>query len=99
MPVAVHPTEASAAGKPWHESCGAARSLAGDGLSLLLATHDGALARHADRVVVLHEGRVQASGAPGELLGPPPWRPAWRGGLMPAVPVPALARMYSASLR
>lgn len=68
----------------------AARSLAGDGLSLLMATHDVALARHADRVVLLHEGRVQASGAPGELLGPPPRQPAWRRWLAPAVSSPAL---------
>ena len=72
----------------------AARSLASNGLSLLLATHDAALARHADRVVILHEGRVQASGAPGELLGPPSRLPAWWRWLAPPVSAPALARMH-----
>jgi len=67
----------------------AARSLASDGLSLLLATHDPALARHADRVVILHEGRVQALGAPGELLDPQPRQPAWRRWLVPVVSTPA----------
>jgi ABC-type histidine transport system ATPase subunit len=52
----------------------AARSLASDGLSLLLATHDPALALHAHRVVILHDGRVQAMGAPTEMLQRVPWR-------------------------
>lgn len=52
----------------------AARSLACDGLSLLLATQDPALALHAHRVVILHEGRVQAMGAPAEMLQLAPWR-------------------------
>ncbi|MFG6488011.1 ATP-binding cassette domain-containing protein [Roseateles sp. BYS78W] len=49
----------------------AARALASDGLALLLATHDPALARHADRIVFLHDGRVLESGPPAELLARP----------------------------
>jgi polar amino acid transport system ATP-binding protein len=49
----------------------AVRALACDGLALLLATHDLALARHADRVVFLHEGRVHEAGPSPELLARP----------------------------
>ncbi|MBM4396677.1 MAG: ABC transporter ATP-binding protein [Deltaproteobacteria bacterium] len=43
------------------------------GAAVLLATHDlGLAARLADRVVVLHRGRVAAAGTAAEVLGSPP---------------------------
>ncbi|NML93146.1 ABC transporter ATP-binding protein [Novosphingobium olei] len=47
------------------------RALAGEGRGVVLVLHDLALAmNHADRVVVLHEGRLAAQGAPADVLTP-----------------------------
>lgn len=47
------------------------RSLHGEGAGSVVVVHDWNLAaRLADRVVILASGRVQASGAPGEVLTP-----------------------------
>ncbi len=51
------------------------RSLAGHGRGVVLTIHDLALAaRIADRVVILHRGRVVADGAPEAALTPPTLR-------------------------
>ena len=45
------------------------RSLAGQGRTVVVATHDGEFTRDcAHRVVVLDEGRVTAEGAPADVL-------------------------------
>jgi ABC-type polar amino acid transport system ATPase subunit len=45
------------------------RSLSSDGTTILIATHDAAFARAcADRVLVLHDGRVVHDGRPGDVL-------------------------------
>lgn len=45
------------------------RSLVGEGLGALVVTHELNLAaRYADRVILLAEGRIQASGTPQEVL-------------------------------
>jgi iron complex transport system ATP-binding protein len=50
---------------------GLLRELADDGLAVLLVVHDLALAAAAaDRVVVVHDGRTEASGEPAEVLTP-----------------------------
>lgn len=43
------------------------------GATLVLVTHEMALARLADRVIVLHEGRITADGTPPEILPHLPW--------------------------
>ena len=49
------------------------QSLAADGMSILMVTHDLAQAVHVcDRVVLLN-GRVVADGAPDQLQNPEPW--------------------------
>jgi ABC-2 type transport system ATP-binding protein len=46
------------------------RSLAGSGVAVLLTTHDlDDVERCADRVAILHRGRIVAEGTPGELAG------------------------------
>jgi putative ABC transport system ATP-binding protein/macrolide transport system ATP-binding/permease protein/lipoprotein-releasing system ATP-binding protein len=45
------------------------------GTTLVLVTHDGALARYADRVVHLHAGRVEKEEAPATRVAPRPARP------------------------
>lgn len=45
------------------------RTLAGEGKAVLVAMHDLSLAlRYADRLVLLHEGRVAGDGPPAEIL-------------------------------
>jgi len=46
------------------------------GTTLILVTHEMALARSADRVIVLHEGRVTADGVPAEILPHLAWEAA-----------------------
>ncbi|MBN1922935.1 MAG: ATP-binding cassette domain-containing protein [Anaerolineae bacterium] len=46
------------------------------GTTLVCITHEMALARLADRVIVLHEGRITADGAPSEILPHLPWEVA-----------------------
>ncbi|MEO7997901.1 MAG: hypothetical protein ABI852_10680, partial [Gemmatimonadaceae bacterium] len=44
-------------------------TLRGDGVTVVLATHNLNLAaRYADSLVMMHEGRIVASGAPTEVL-------------------------------
>jgi iron complex transport system ATP-binding protein len=55
------------------------RGLREDGATILLVTHDLNLAaRYADRLVVLHDGRLAADGPPGEVLGRPLVERVWR---------------------
>lgn len=54
------------------------RDLAGQGLGVVLVLHDLAQAmNHADRVVVLHGGRVAADGAPDQVLTPALIKSVW----------------------
>ncbi len=46
------------------------------GTTLILVTHEMALAAVTDRVIVLHEGRITADGAPAEVLSHLPWEAA-----------------------
>jgi peptide/nickel transport system ATP-binding protein len=49
-----------------------ARLRAEEGMAMLLVSHDlASVARHADRIVVLNEGRVEESGPAAEILGNP----------------------------
>jgi ABC-2 type transport system ATP-binding protein len=60
------------------------RTLAANGAAVLLTTHDlGDVERCADRVAILHGGRIVAEGLPGELAGGAGLR------LRPATPLPA----------
>ena len=64
------------------------RSIAREGTAVVLSTHDmGLVAEHADRVLVLADGRVLAEGAPEEVLTDPGLLE--RAGLTP----PPLVRM------
>lgn len=57
---------------------GLLRELANGGLTVLAALHDLSLAAgYADHVIVLASGRVQAAGAPAEVLTPPLIREVW----------------------
>jgi iron complex transport system ATP-binding protein len=57
---------------------GLLRGLVDDGLGALVVVHDLALAAAAaDRVVVVHEGRTEAAGAPAEVLTPERLRRVW----------------------
>jgi iron complex transport system ATP-binding protein len=57
---------------------GLLRSLVDDGLGALVVVHDLALAAAAaDRVVVVHDGRTEAAGAPTEVLTPERLRRVW----------------------
>jgi iron complex transport system ATP-binding protein len=58
---------------------GLLRELADSGLAVLLVVHDLALAAAvADRVVVVHDGRTEAVGAPTEVLVPERLSRIWR---------------------
>jgi iron complex transport system ATP-binding protein len=58
---------------------GLLRELADSGLAVLLVVHDLALAAAvADRVVVVHDGRTEATGAPPEVLTPERLSRIWR---------------------
>ncbi|WP_333587316.1 ABC transporter ATP-binding protein [Phenylobacterium sp.] len=47
------------------------RRLAGDGRGIVVTIHDLTLAaRAADRIIVLHQGRILADGPPGQALAP-----------------------------
>lgn len=46
-----------------------ARGLAAAGQLVVITTHDLALARQADRLILLHEGRILADGAPDTVFG------------------------------
>ena len=57
---------------------GLLRELADGGLTVLAALHDLSLAAgYADHVIVLASGRVQAAGAPADVLTPPLIREVW----------------------
>ena len=57
---------------------GLLRELANGGLTVLAALHDLSLAAgYADHVIVLASGRVQAAGAPADVLTPPLIREVW----------------------
>ena len=57
---------------------GLLRELADGGLTVLAALHDLSLAAgYADHVIVLASGRVQAAGAPADVLPPPMIREVW----------------------
>ena len=75
------------------------RSIAREGTAVVLSTHDmGLVAEHADRVLVLADGRVLAEGAPEEVLTDPGLLE--RAGLTPPplVRMRALAQAAGASL-
>ena len=56
------------------------RRLAGGGVTIVLIEHDlDFVARVADRVVVLHGGRVATSGTPEEVAASPVVREAYVG--------------------
>ena len=56
------------------------RALAGEGRAVLVVEHDLRLvARAADRVTVLDEGRVIATGTPAEVIAQPAVRRAYLG--------------------
>jgi iron complex transport system ATP-binding protein len=58
---------------------GLLRDLADDGLGVLLVVHDLALAAAAaDRVVVVHDGRTEAAGAPTDVLTPERLERIWK---------------------
>jgi ABC-type histidine transport system ATPase subunit len=49
------------------------RDLADEGRTMLVVTHEMGFARDvASEVVFLHQGRIEAQGAPGEMFGSPP---------------------------
>ncbi|RZJ10215.1 MAG: amino acid ABC transporter ATP-binding protein [Rubrivivax sp.] len=50
------------------------RSLAANGMAVLISTHDLSLAGTADRVVFLHDGQAHESGPSADLLGAPQTR-------------------------
>ena len=69
-----------------HRALAAARRFAGHGVAVLAVLHDINLAaQHADRVLVLHDGRVAALGPPDEVLTPAVVRRVFG---MPVVRVP-----------
>jgi iron complex transport system ATP-binding protein len=61
------------------------RALAGEGRAVVVVLHDlDQVARIADQVVLLHQGRTQARGAPGEVLTAAALQPVFG-----VVPIPA----------
>ncbi|WP_105102047.1 heme ABC transporter ATP-binding protein [Microbulbifer pacificus] len=57
--------------KHQHDVLSLAREVAGEGTAVVAVLHDLNLAaRYADRMVMLADGRIQADGAPAELLQP-----------------------------
>lgn len=55
-----------------NEVLGVVRSLAADGMTLLMVTHEMRFARDVcDRVVFMHQGRIHESGPPGEIFSRP----------------------------
>ena len=69
--------------------------LARDGMAVLLVSHQlNLVARFADTMVLLHQGRVAAVGAPGEVMRAPILEPVYDWPLVitrdPAVGAPAL---------
>ncbi len=61
------------------------RTLALEGLGVVLVLHDLNLAALCDRVVLLHDGRIKASGAPSSVLEPEILEAAYGAGLERAV--------------
>ena len=61
------------------------RTLALEGLGVALVLHDLNLAALCDRVVLLHDGRIKASGAPNAVLEPEILEAAYGAGLERAV--------------
>jgi iron complex transport system ATP-binding protein len=52
------------------ETLALARELAANGAAVLLSLHDLALAHELDNLAVLHQGHLQATGTPAEILTP-----------------------------
>ena len=53
------------------EVLGILSSLAGEGMTMLIVTHEMDFARHVgDRIILMQEGRVAEDAAPSEFFGP-----------------------------